>query len=77
MEIRGHQDVAVENLEMVGLAVAIQVNELRNLIATVHMDDAVDDLEPERFKKPGSNPLPFQSTPVTFQAADHPHIPIP
>src|SRR2546430_198502 len=55
-----HLMVVVEAFVEVRLAVAIEVVQDHDLIATAHMDLVADDLQPERLKQAGGDALPGQ-----------------
>ena len=77
VEVLGHLVVAVEALVEVGLAVAVQVGQLHELVAAADEDHAVAHLQPERLEQPRGDPLPRQPAFGVVDAADRPHVAVP
>ena len=77
VEVRRDNDIAVEDLEIVGLAVAVKIDELCDLVAAVHINFAFHYFEPERLKQPRGDAPPFQFFPIALKPAYNPHIAIP
>ena len=77
MEVLGDLMVAVEVLVEVGLAVAVQVAEDRDLVAAADVDLTVDDLHAQRLEQPRRDPPPGQSPGLAVDPADQPDVAVP
>ena len=60
VEVLGDLRVVVEVLVEVGLTVVVQVDQVSDLVAAEHIDPVVDNLQAQRLKQPGGDPLPGQ-----------------
>ena len=77
MEVLGDEDVVVEALVPIGLAVVILVVQTGELVAAVNVDDVIDDFQPESFEQPGSETSPLDLFPVAFQSFNDPDVTVP
>ena len=77
VEMLGHLVVVVEVLIKVGLAVAVEVVEDRDLVAAADVDPAVEHLQPQRLKEPRRHPPPGLLARQVVDAADHPDVAVP
>ena len=59
MEVFGDLMIVVECLVKICFSISIQINKLRDLIATTDKDFVIDDLQPERLKHSSCNSSPY------------------
>src|SRR5690606_35247256 len=64
VEVRGHRPVVAHGGVTIGEAVAVVVDELRELLLLQHVDLAVDDPEPERLRETVRHALQPDLVPV-------------
>src|SRR5579883_219811 len=77
MEVLSHLMIVVEALVEVDFAIAIQVVEFHNLIATADKHCAVTELQPKRLEQPRGNPLPCETRFRFVEPAHEPDVAVP
>ena len=77
MEARSNQNVVVKALVEIRLAIIVQIMKPRDLIASVSIDHAIDNLQPQRLIEPARKTSPLDLRKITINSLRDPDIPVP
>ena len=67
----------VERLVEISLVVAVEVGQPGDPVAPVDVDLVINDLQAERLKQPGGEPLPGQFFELLIDSRDDPDVAAP
>src|SRR2546423_1386141 len=77
MVTRRHGRIAVETFVEIGFAVAIEIMQTDDAIATSHIHQAIHNFQPQGFEESRCVPLPLELMERTVDARDDPYIAAP
>ena len=77
MEVFGNHHITIESRELVNLTVTIVIDQLRNAIATMHVDFAIDAFQAKSLKQARGDAFPGELLDVFLESTHGPDIAIP